>query len=128
MGWGVVLFATAGLVMLGALMAIFTFVGPARRWLVAFWGVDYVREQEEEGEGEQEPQPEPQPQPQGGQPLPVVEGDMPRFVTYYPRPGSAPRTCHCHGRLLLSGEDVLWWPVPEPPGAVYLICKTEDLP
>ena len=72
--------------------------------------------------------PEPQPEPEGGQPLPVVEGKMPRIVTYQPRPGSPPRTCHCHGRPLLSGEDVIWWPVPEPKGAVYLICKSEGLP
>jgi hypothetical protein len=69
------------------------------------------------------------PEPEGGQRLPIVEGKMPRIMTYNPKPGNPPRYCQCHGRPLLPGEDVIWWPVPEPKGAVYLICGSEkDLP
>lgn len=31
----------------------------------------------------------------------------PRLVTYNPQPGRPPMTCHCHGRELVPGEEVL---------------------
>jgi hypothetical protein len=55
--------------------------------------------------------------------LPVVANDMPRVVTYTPRDG-ATRTCTCHpDRPLRPGQQVMWWPIPQPVGAVLLFCE-----
>ena len=71
--------------------------------------------------------PDPEPEPESMAPIPVDPNNPPVPRTYNRRPGSTAPVpkCFCHGRELQSGQQILWWPVPDS-GEVRIYCQRED--
>lgn len=56
-------------------------------------------------------------------PMPFNDSNPPSWRVYRPSEGSRPRACTCHpDRLLVPGQNVLWWPLPSD-GTVVLFCE-----
>jgi hypothetical protein len=68
----------------------------------------------------------PEPEPEEAA-LPVDPDNPPFPRVYRRRPGREPRFCHCHGRELVDGETVLFWPNPDIEGAFWLVCAPEGM-
>jgi hypothetical protein len=57
--------------------------------------------------------------PQARKAIPADPDDMPRPWKFNGPPNK--RKCHCHGRFLVPGEEIIWWPRPDlAEGAVEL--------
>ena len=70
---------------------------------------------------------DPEPEPDSMAPIPVDPKNPPVPRTYNRRPGSTAPVpkCFCHGQELQSGQEILWWPVPNS-GEVKIYCQRED--
>lgn len=64
--------------------------------------------------------------PVNNEPLPYDPANPPKEVIYRPRPNTPypPPNCHCHGRPLKDGQQVLLWPVPDS-DEKKIVCKRE---
>lgn len=70
-----------------------------------------------------EPKPE-RPNPgDGKEPLDVDPNNMPRYTSYNPVVGHPPKNCDCHDEPLTPGDQILWWPRVDVPGAVFVFCQ-----
>lgn len=59
--------------------------------------------------------------------LPIIPSNPPRPIRLGRQNAAEPYDCHICGRVFKVGEWLIWWPIPEPPGAVKRLC-INDVP